>query len=319
MKPLLAVTMGDPAGIGPEIVLRALAAPHTTDSCRIVVYGDIEVLQAAARQFQLPMPPAVIQATDAHLQGLKTGCIQPEAGRAAWQSVECAARAALCGEVDALVTAPLHKEALALAKCPYPGHTELLAAAAETENVGMMLQSGSLRVIHVSTHVSLRQALQRVQTSRILSCIEMAEEACAAQGIAQPCIAVAGLNPHAGEGGLFGEEEQEIILPAVQLALQKGIRAAGPLSPDTVFARAAAGDYDAVVAMYHDQGHIPVKLHGFDTGVNITLGLPFPRTSPDHGTAFDIAGKGLASEASLCCAIQTAVQLCKNRPCSKNI
>ena len=198
----------------------------------------------------------------------------------------------LRGDVDAIVTAPLNKEAMALGGYPYPGHTELLAEVTQTPRYGMMLLSGSLRVVHVSTHVSLREAIERVQTPRILECIRLGDRACRDLGIDPPRIAVAGLNPHAGENGLFGTEEETEIAPAIAQARQESIDATGPHPPDTVFARAAKGEFDLVVAMYHDQGHIPVKLHGFDTGVNVTIGLPIIRVSVDHGTAFDIAGQG---------------------------
>jgi 4-hydroxythreonine-4-phosphate dehydrogenase len=330
--PRLAVTMGDPVGIGPEIILKALLYNDVWRFCLPVIYGDVARMRAVARELRLPAhlveigaeiardevtvqesepirTLSVRQATDADLSDVAYGVLSAEAGRAAAQCVIAAAQAAMAGECDGIVTAPLNKEAIALGGYPYPGHTELLATVTQTPNYGMLLVSGRLRVVHVSTHVSLRTAIERVKTARVLECIQLGERACRALGIAAPHIAVAGLNPHAGEHRMFGSEDAEEIAPAVDLACREGIRAEGPLPPDTVFARAAAGEFDLVVAMYHDQGHIPVKLHGFDTGVNVTIGLPIIRVSVDHGTAFDIAGKGIAREQSLLEALRVAAQL----------
>ena len=321
--PRLAITMGDPAGIGPEIILKALAHPKVYDICIPTVYGDLEWMQRTARALCVDLQVAaagggavadvatvlVRQATQADLRQLEVGYLSAAAGQAAAECVLSAARAAMAGETDALVTAPLNKEAIALGGYPYPGHTELLADVTQTPRYGMLLLSGPLRVVHVSTHVSLREAITRVLTPRILECIRLGERACRDLGIAEPRIAVAGLNPHAGENGLFGTEETEQIAPAIVQARAEGIDATGPHPPDTVFQRAAAGAFDLVVAMYHDQGHIPVKLHGFDTGVNVTIGLPIQRVSVDHGTAFDIAGQGIAREQSLLEAMRIAAQL----------
>ncbi|HLJ54643.1 MAG TPA: 4-hydroxythreonine-4-phosphate dehydrogenase PdxA [Chthonomonadaceae bacterium] len=373
-RPIIAITMGDPAGIGPEIVLKALARGSEIANCDPVIYGDLAWMQRTAAQLGLesrlrlvtaggpgaveagpagqttdaewrqaaagigpetaggfpltaggenpPAPPVaaastvaipVRQATAADLSGLRLGEVSAAAGRAAAECVIAAARAALAGEVDAIVTAPLNKEAIALGGYPYPGHTELLAEVAGTLRYGMLLLSGPLRVVHVSTHVSLREAIERVRADRIADCIALGDRACRDLGIAGPRIAVAGLNPHAGENGLFGTEEAAEIAPAIARSRAAGINASGPYPPDTVFARAANGEFDLVVAMYHDQGHIPVKLHGFDTGVNVTIGLPLIRVSVDHGTAFDIAGKGVAREQSLLEAIRVAAQLVGSR------
>jgi len=297
--------MGDPAGIGPEIICKALMHPEVHEICDPVVYGDVDWMRRAAEGRTIP----VQQATDADLQEVRLGELSAQAGKAAAECVIAATRAALAGEVDAMVTAPLNKEAIALGGYPYPGHTELLAYITQTPRYGMLLLSGPLRVVHVSTHVSLREAITRVKTARILECIRLGDRACRDLGIAAPRIAVAGLNPHAGEGGLFGTEEIEEIAPAIAQAQSEGLGASGPHPPDTVFARAVQGAFDLVVAMYHDQGHIPVKLHGFDTGVNVTIGLPILRVSVDHGTAFDIAGKGIAREQSLLEAIRVAVRM----------
>ncbi len=314
----IAITMGDPAGIGPEIILKAFHAGILTD-CELVVYGDVAWMQQAARKFNLSLRnPAgqiltIQQATNANLSDVHWGGLSSQAGKAAAECVIVAAESALHGDVDAVVTAPLNKEAIALGGFPYPGHTELLAHVTHTPRYGMMLLSGNLRVVHVSTHVSLREAIERVRTPRILECIRLAHRACQNLGITNPRIAVAGLNPHAGENGLFGTEEVMEIAPAIAQARQENMDASGPHPPDTVFARAVKGEFDLVVAMYHDQGHIPVKLHGFDTGVNVTIGLPIIRVSVDHGTAFDIAGRGIASEKSLLEAIRIAAQMVQSR------
>jgi len=321
--PRLAITMGDPAGIGPEIILKALAHPAVYEICVPTVYGDLEWMQRVARSLRLDqhvladssgeLPDAFTilarQATQADLREVRVGELAAAAGQAAAECVLAAAKAALAGETDALVTAPLNKEAIALGGYPYPGHTELLAEATRTPRYGMLLLAGPLRVVHVSTHVSLREAIARVLSPRILECIRLGDRACRDLGIVRPRIAVAGLNPHAGENGLFGTEEIEQIAPAIVQARQEGIDASGPHPPDTVFQRANAGAFDLVVAMYHDQGHIPVKLHGFDTGVNVTIGLPIKRVSVDHGTAFDIAGQGIAREQSMLEALRVAALL----------
>jgi len=322
-RPRLAITMGDPAGVGPEIILKALAHPLVYENCVPTVYGDLEWMQRTARSLRLDQQVVatpsdevadsftilVRQATQADLREVRVGALAAAAGQAAAECVLSAAQAAMAGETDALVTAPLNKEAIALGGYPYPGHTELLAEATQTPRYGMLLLAGPLRVVHVSTHVSLREAIARVQSPRILECIRLGDRACRDLGIVHPRIAVAGLNPHAGENGLFGTEEIEQIAPAIAQARQEGIDASGPHPPDTVFQRANAGSFDLVVAMYHDQGHIPVKLHGFDSGVNVTIGLPIKRVSVDHGTAFDIAGQGLAREQSMLEALRVAALL----------
>jgi len=237
--------------------------------------------------------------------------VSAKCGKAAVEYVEKATHLALEGALDAIVTAPLNKEALRLSGCPYPGHTEILAYLTGSPCVSMMLLSGSLRVIHVTAHLSLRQAIERLSQERILEAIRTAHTGIRQLGIPNPRIAVAGLNPHAGEEGLFGREDLDSIAPAVALAQKEGFQASGPYPPDTIFYRASQGEFDGVVAMYHDQGHIAVKMHGFDKGVNVTLGLPIIRTSVDHGTAFDIAWQGKASEASLKEAIRIALQMVK--------
>jgi 4-hydroxythreonine-4-phosphate dehydrogenase len=338
----LAITQGDPAGIGPEIVAKAFRdAPGDLQGCFVV--GDVATLRRAAQVIARPGMPSVPVAqigAPAEAVALPARCIpvlplpgipgpQPwgrisaEAGRAAADSVVWAARAALRGEVAGLVTAPLHKEALSAAGIAFPGHTELLQAEAAVHQgvalaqmpVRMMLASDELRTVLVSIHVSLRDAIDAVTLENVLQTLRITHAALTRSLGRAPRMAVAGLNPHAGEGGLFGREEIEVIAPAIAAARAQGLDAHGPFAPDTVFMRARhtparAGEFDVVVAMYHDQGLIPVKYLGVDKGVNVTLGLPLVRTSPDHGTAFDIAGQGMADAASLVEAVRMARALC---------
>jgi len=339
--PLIAITQGDPAGIGPEIVAKAFRdAPETLRGCFVV--GHVATLRRAAAciaragqpglpvaplnnvQEALHMPPRCLPVW--HLPDLPKavplGQISAAAGRAAAACVVWAARAALRGDIAALVTAPLHKESLAAAGVDFPGHTELLQAEAARHAgmaidhmpVRMMLANDELRTVLVSIHISLRQAIERVTTHNVLETLRITHAALSRSLQRTPRIGVAGLNPHAGEGGLFGREEQDHILPAIAAARSEGIAAHGPYAPDTLFMRARstaeqAGEFDVVVAMYHDQGLIPVKYLGVDKGVNITLGLPLVRTSPDHGTAFDLAGTGSADAGSLIAAVHMARSL----------
>jgi 4-hydroxythreonine-4-phosphate dehydrogenase len=326
----LAISMGDPLGIGPEIIARAFARNALPGA---YVVGDLEVMRRAARcvvphEDGVDLPLALIETpADALLApprcvpvwqapGLPAGLAQRPLGRvdaAAGAAAAACIRAALAqvraGEAAALVTAPIHKEALAAAGEPYPGHTELLQAECGGAPVRMMLANDELRTVLVSIHVSLRDAIEAVRLPAVLQTIRIADAALRRAGIEAPRIAVAGLNPHAGEGGLFGSEEREHIAPAVAAARAEGIDASGPHAPDTVFMRARSGVFDVVIAMYHDQGLIPVKYLGLDQGVNVTLGLPVVRTSPDHGTAFDIAGRGIADPASLISAARLARRL----------
>ena len=325
-RPLLAITIGDPAGIGPEIVLKALAQPEIYDRCRPLVIGDRRLLARAADWvgqsriiFRVVDDPGeghynpgmitLLDLDNVSLQDCPPGEVSAEAGRAAVEYVFRACDLAMAGRADGIVTAPLNKAAMNLAGFSYAGHTELLAERTHTPNVKMLLVGPKLRVIHVSTHVSLREAIRRVTTERVTEAIDLAHTSCRALGIAKPRIAVAGLNPHAGEGGLFGDEEAHAIAPAIEAARARGLDVSDPQPPDTVFLRAVNGAYDIVVAMYHDQGHIPMKLLAFDSGVNVSIGLPIIRTSVDHGTAFDIAGTGKAREESLIAAIDVAIQM----------
>jgi 4-phospho-D-threonate 3-dehydrogenase / 4-phospho-D-erythronate 3-dehydrogenase len=329
-RPLLAITMGDPAGIGPEIVLKALRHAEVFAHCRPLVLGDRRILDRAAAwpggsapAYEIVDDPAagiyaqgtmtLLDMGNAAPEGCPLGQVTASAGRAAVEYVFRACDLALAGGIDAVVTAPLNKEAMNLAGFHYAGHTELLAERTNAERVSMLLVGPKLRVVHVSTHVALTEAIQRVTRARVEQVIDLAYESCRALGFPAPRIAVAGLNPHASEGGLFGDQEQREIVPAVRAARARGLNVSDPLPPDTVFLRAVKGQFDIVVAMYHDQGHIPMKLLAFDSGVNVSIGLPIIRTSVDHGTAFDIAGKGLASEESMLAAIDVAVQMANAR------
>ncbi len=332
MKPFL-VTMGDAAGIGPEIIVRAFERGALEQA---IVVGDPTVLRRAGAPMtavvehpaDLPaVPPGCLPvlAPPGLPQGLAAlpwGRVDARCGAAAARCIEHAVKRVLDGEAAAIVTAPIHKEALAAAGVPYPGHTEMLQALATEPGaapppVRMMLASDELRVVLVTIHQSLRKAIDALSFDAVLSTLRIAHRAAAAWNLARPRIGVAGLNPHAGEGGLFGDEELRFIGPAVQAAVAEGIDARGPFAPDTVFMRARhapghPGEFDLVVAMTHDHGLIPVKYLGVEQGVNVTLGLPFVRTSPDHGTAFDIAGRGTADPASLIAALAMARRLLRS-------
>ncbi|MCU0931011.1 MAG: 4-hydroxythreonine-4-phosphate dehydrogenase PdxA [Serpentinimonas sp.] len=333
----VAITMGDPAGIGPEIAAMLFRRrPEWSGRCFVV--GDLGTLRRAALLTATaggPLPLAVLESPE-NLPGLPPGClpvlplsrslepsvpfgqVSAQAGEAAAAAIEWAARAALRAEVSAVVTAPIHKEALAAAGRPYPGHTEFLQALAAEHHavdasrmpVRMMLSNPDLRTVLHTIHVPLRTAIEALTIPSLLQTIQItaAHFERFFPRPDRPCrIGVAGLNPHAGEGGLLGREEIEVVAPAVALARAEGLDVFGPEAPDTIFMRARRGACDVVIALYHDQGLIPVKLLGLDSGVNTTLGLPFVRTSPDHGTAFDLAGKGLASPDSLCAAVEAAM------------
>ncbi len=310
--PRIAITMGDPAGVGPEIAVKALAHDEVLQLCDPLVVGDLAVLRRAAeamgREFGPSLERRVLDVGAMAIADHAWGSATAAGGRAAAAYVERSVELALAGEVAAIVTGPINKDAIHQAQVPFPGHTEMLASLTGTEDYAMMLVGPDLHVAHVSTHVSLRDAIDRVKRRRIETVIALTDEALKREGIAAPRIAVAGLNPHAGEGGMFGSEEIDEIEPAVRGAAQRGIEVSGPHPPDTVFLFAARGRYDAVIAMYHDQGHIPAKLAGFDTSVNVTIGLPIVRSSVDHGTAYDIAGTGSASESSLVEAIRYAAR-----------
>ena len=316
----VAVTMGDPAGIGPEIVIKLVAEIGST--VPLVVIGDTGVLRRTVQSLALPISvteiehPSQAQTGDGLLHvvaetslpaDLPVGRVDARCGRAAYEYVARAIGYAMDGAVDAIVTAPLNKEAMRLAGLPYPGHTEILAALSGTDDYAMMMASEDLRVVLVTIHEPLREAIDSIDRPAVLRVIRLADTALRRAGWPTPRIAVAGLNPHAGENGLMGTEEIDIIEPAVREARAEGISVSGPFPPDTVFLRTRTGDFDVAVAQYHDQGLIPFKYLGLDKGVNITIGLPFVRTSVDHGTAFDIAGKGIADHRSLRVALDQAL------------
>ena len=340
MLPILAITMGDPAGIGPEIVARALSHPETYQKCRPIVTGDAEMMRKAVALLGLHLEVNAVQSVgDArfeygvidvfHLPCIDTttfeyGKVAAQCGHAAFVAIKKAIDLALEGEVDGTVTAPLNKEALNLAGHHFDGHTEMYATFTNTKKYAMLLADERLRVIHVSTHVPLRKACDLVKKERIIEVTELIDDACRQFGIQQPRIGIAGLNPHSSDNGLFGDEEALEITPAVEELKKRGFDVVGPVPPDTLFAKAKCGQFDGCVAMYHDQGHIPFKVVGFNwnpetekmdsvKGVNITLGLPIIRVSVDHGTAFDVAGKGVASEDAMMVSIDYATKMAINR------
>ena len=328
-RPIIAITMGDASGIGPEIIMKALARADVAALCRPLVVGDATRLREAGAIVHSTLQvnalgtpgearyaPGTVECIDLGLipPGHPFGTLSPVSGEAAYRYIERATRLVQAGEADAICTAPLSKEALHSAGHKYPGHTELLAHLTGTPEVSMMLVAPKLRVIHVTTHIGLMDAIRRIEPSLVERVITRGRATLVKAGMAEPRIGVCGINPHAGENGLFGQgEEEQKIIPAVQACQARGWHVEGPLPADTLFYRAARGDFDMVVAMYHDQGHGPVKVMGLEAGVNITIGLPVVRTSVDHGTAFDIAGKGIADEGSLVEALRQAVSLAPHR------
>ncbi|TCO76876.1 4-hydroxythreonine-4-phosphate dehydrogenase PdxA [Marinisporobacter balticus] len=340
-KPVLGITMGDPAGCGPELTIKALENKNIYEICNPIVVGDINMMEDAIR---------VVRAKDITLHKIadvkeakfqygvidvyhldlvdmskhEYGKVSVMAGEAAFQCVKTVIELAMEKKIDVTVTNALNKEAINLAGHHYSGHTEIYAALTGTSNYSMMLAHDDLRVVHVSTHVSLREACDRVKKQRVYDVIKLAHDACKSLGIENPKVGVAGLNPHSGENGIFGTEEKNEIEPAIKMAQEEGLNVDGPVPPDTIFSKAQGGWYDIVVAMYHDQGHIPLKVVGFVydkkakkwasiSGINVTLGLPIIRSSVDHGTAFEYAGQGHANEISLLNAIEYGVQLAINK------
>jgi 4-hydroxythreonine-4-phosphate dehydrogenase len=312
---MIGITIGDPAGVGPEVTLKAVEDMSPADRARTRIFGNLETLDAAAHALSLSIRPgADVAVTDLPIEGgpLPFGHVDPRGGDASFRFIEAAVRAAQAGEIGCIVTAPISKEALNAAGHHYDGHTGMLAALTGGR-AWMLLASDKLKVIHATTHVSLRDAIGRITPERILETVQAGHEHLRRVGYERPRIAVAGLNPHCGEGGLFGDEDERMIAPGVARAQALGIDVQGPISADTLFYRAYAGAFDLVVAMYHDQGHIPVKLVAFDTAVNVSVGLPIDRTSVDHGTAFDIAGKGVAKHVNMTAAIAYARRLADGR------
>ncbi|WP_231188006.1 4-hydroxythreonine-4-phosphate dehydrogenase PdxA [Haladaptatus sp. DYF46] len=329
-KPLLAVTMGDPAGIGAEVIAGAYDTGRETAD--LLAVGDAAVVEKAVEITDIDVDVrAVSDVADARfeagtldvldlnrIEDHEWGDLREEYGTASLAYVERAIDLAVDGDVDGIVTAPIHKQATRMAGSEHAGHTGLLASRTGVEDYSMMLVEGDLRVTHVSTHVPLREACDLVTTENVLDTVRVTREGLLDLGLSEPRIAVAGLNPHASDGGLLGDEERSEIEPAVGEAREEGIDVEGPESPDTVYVQAARGAYDCVVSMYHDEGHIPIKMLGFSeggevSGVNMTVGLPIIRTSVDHGTAFDIAGEGIASPRSMEDAIEVATTAVRNR------
>jgi 4-phospho-D-threonate 3-dehydrogenase / 4-phospho-D-erythronate 3-dehydrogenase len=340
-KPVLGLTMGDPAGIGPEICLRALQAPEVLRRCVPVVFGDADILEivsnrisffgASARTASATRPrivslaewenlqtitePLVVDCAEIDASKVEPGKVSAACGRAGYVYIENAIKAALRGIIQGVVTAPIHKESLNLAGIKFAGHTEIFTALTEATRSCMMLYSDKLTVSMATTHIGYLEVPKKLSTQRLVNVIELTAEALRRMLNREPRIGVCGLNPHAGEHGLFGNgEEENFIVPAVEQTRGQGMDVSGPLVPDAVFTSAQRGKYDAIVTLYHDQGHIPFKMLAFDSGVNITLGLPIIRTSVDHGTAFDIAWQGKADPQSLYAAIRVAVELAGSKP-----
>ena len=320
--------MGDPCGIGPEIILKSLKSPAIRKIANYVIIGNKNVFDQAARILKIPLkyriishiaeiensnqPVSLLSINDFKSSLMKLKRATAEGGELSVQCVIRGINLAMSGHIDALITAPICKEAIHLGGYGYPGHTEMLHTFSGVERVVMLMAGGKLRVAFATTHIAIKDVPQSITPEGILGTIIICNEGLKRYfGLKRPRIAVCGLNPHAGEEGIFGDEERKIIVPAIEKARKKGIHCDGPVSADTVFYKALKGAYDVVVAIYHDQGAIPLKLHAFETGVNITLGIPFVRTSPDHGTAYDIAGKGIANPNSMMEAIKTAVKMSK--------
>jgi 4-hydroxythreonine-4-phosphate dehydrogenase len=340
MKPKIGISMGDPAGIGPEIIIKTLALKDVYNRCSPLVVGDAQTMQDEVNALKSSLKIHAIQnVNDAKFEfgtvdvfdlknvvtaELKPGVVTAMAGKAAFEAVIKNIELALANEIDATVTAPINKESIHKAGHKYSGHTEIYADYTGTKKFAMLLADENFRVIHVSTHVSLRQACDLCKKDRVFEVITLLDDACKKFGIENPRIAVAGLNPHAGENQLFGDEEVTEIIPAIEEANKLGYTVEGPFPPDTMFVKAVQGKFDGCIAMYHDQGHIPFKLEGFKwdneketmksvKGVNITLGLPIIRTSVDHGTAFEIAGQGIASADAMLVAIDYAIVMAKHK------
>jgi 4-hydroxythreonine-4-phosphate dehydrogenase len=310
-RPIIAVTMGDPAGIGPEVAVRACA--RLQRRARLSLVGDPGALEAAAKRYGAETGLPIVAASALCAADRRPGRPTPAGAEAAYRAILRAVALVQAGEADAIVTAPVSKQAIQALGIDFPGHTETIARLADAE-VRMMMAGATLRVVLVTTHIRYRDVPARITRESVLRTAEIASEALRRDfGIRRARLAIAGLNPHAGEGGAFGDEEIRLLRPAVEAARARGLRVDGPHSPDTVFFRARQGEFDAVISLYHDQGLIPFKLVHFTDGVNVTIGLPFPRTSPDHGTAFDIAGRGRADMSSMASAIRLAASMAERR------
>lgn len=321
----LAITMGDPAGIGPEIIIKALVHAKIRGSCRPIIVGDRTPLEEAIALLKLSVQLRVVQSPEEYratpkgrtielidmgvAKKIRKGKPTAEGGKASVHYIQKAVELALDKHVDGIVTAPISKEAIHMAGFKWPGHTEMISELTHTRDYAMMFVGGPLRIILVTIHIPIKKVPSLISKDRVVKTLRLAKKACEMLGMKSPKIAVAGLNPHAGEAGLFGDEEIREINPAVREALREGIPVAGPFPPDVIFHKAYRGEFDLVVCMYHDQGLIPLKMVAFDKGVNMTVGLPIIRTSPDHGTAYDIAWKGIANPSSMIEAIKLAAKL----------
>lgn len=328
-SPRILITMGDPAGIGPEVVVKAMVSPQLDQGINPVVVGDARVLRRAVDQTgvsldvrsidrledAVPRPGSldVLDLRNADPAGFETGRVSAAAGRAAMEAIEKSAALALAGEIEAVVTAPINKEATMAAGYHDVGHLEYYARVSGATEYATMLVTGRLRVVHLTTHYSLRRACELVTRERVLGKLRLTHRSFETWGLRRPKVAVAALNPHGGEGGLFGDEEMAELAPAVEDARAEGVDARGPFPADSVFNRAIAGEFDVVLAMYHDQGHIPIKVHGFEESLSVALGLPMIRTSVDHGTAFDIAGRGIADARSMVESVNVAARIAAGR------
>ncbi|MFC2038317.1 4-hydroxythreonine-4-phosphate dehydrogenase PdxA [Chloroflexota bacterium] len=333
-KSIIAITMGDASGIGPEVIVKALGQPTMYETCIPVVVGSESVLRHTIQMVKSPaqLNPVssvseakgqfgtidLLDLNNLDISDVVTGKVTEACGKAAMEYIDKAARLAIDGDVRAMVTAPINKEATKQAGYGDVGHLEFLARLTAADEYATMLTTGPLRVVHLTTHFSLRDACDQVTRDNILGKLKLTHQSFEKWGFDHPSIAVAALNPHGSEGGLFGHEENEHIIPAVEGAIKLGIDARGPFPADSVFVRAIHGEFDVVLAMFHDQGHIPIKVHGFENSVSVALGLPFVRTSVDHGTAFEIAGKGIADSQSLVEAFKTAVSLIEEKRLSKS-
>ena len=309
-KPVIGITMGDPNGVGPEVISKAISSIDLKGLCDFVIFGDKEIMQKAGGSSDA----RIIECSDFGLKDLEPGVIDKEAGQASLEYIRSAVKSALADELDAIVTAPISKESTHLTGSKYPGHTEMLKDLTGSNQAIMMFEGSKFKVMLVTIHEALSNVPKLISQEKVFSTINITYESLTNLfKITEPKIVVCGLNPHAGESGAFGDEEIKHIIPAVEKAKDKGINIDGPLPADTLFYYAYQGKWDAVIAMYHDQGLIPFKMISFDDGVNITLGLPIIRTSPDHGTAFDIAWKGIANPSSMTAAIKVAFELARNK------
>jgi 4-hydroxythreonine-4-phosphate dehydrogenase len=313
-KPIIGITMGDPNGIGAEVIVKALLCSEIQSLCVPLVFGDIKIIEDAKKLVGVTNEINVINITKLEKESLSPGRHDKKAGEASLSYIKEAVQFALEGKIAAIVTAPISKESIHLAGAEYPGHTEMLQELTDAKRVAMMFEGEKFRVVLVTIHCALSEVPRLINEEKVLSTIELTHESLVKLfRIPEPRIVVSALNPHAGEAGAFGNEEELYIIPAIQKAKEKGINVTGPMAADTLFYYAVQGKWDVVVAMYHDQGLIPFKMLSFDDGVNVTLGLPIIRTSPDHGTAYDIAWRGKANPSSMISAINVAVSLAKNK------